>query len=154
MRRPARTRLVAAPLVAAGLLAALLTACAPAQPAEDDSALSAWADEVIAAGGGSDGMAGTMSEDASTEGIRQDFAAPTALTSVELRCRGTDRAAFTLRYTGTDGAVTQITQDIVCADGAYRTPIAVPTAVGELAAIAANATSPDGQGYWVAIPQR
>lgn len=151
MRLPARTRLAAATVTSAILLAGLLTACGPEQPAEDNAALAAWADEVIASG---DGMAGTMSADASAEGIRLNFPAPTAFTSVELRCKGTDRAAFTVRYTGADGAVTQISQDIVCSGGAYRTPIAVPTAVGELTAIAANATSPDGQGYWVAIPQR
>lgn len=93
-----------------------------------------------------------MSTDAASKGIRQDFPSPTPFSAVELRCKGTDRASFTLSYTGALSSVTT-TQEIVCHDGGLLTPIAIPTAVGDLTAFAADATSPNGEGYWVAIPQ-
>lgn len=139
------------PLICTGVLAVgLLAGCAAPVPAQDTAALSDWGELIIDASGG--GMGGMMSTDASAEGIRMDFPTPTAFASVELRCKGADRASFTLRYTGTESSVTT-TQEIVCHDGGLLTPIAIPTAVGELTAFAANATSPDGEGYWIAIPQ-
>jgi len=94
-----------------------------------------------------------MVSDASAPGVSFDPATPTTYSAVELRCKGTDSARFTLRYTGTDDEITA-TQDIVCHDGGLLTPIAVPTSLGALTAFEASATSPDGEGYWVAILQK
>ena len=151
MLSPSRARV--ALTLATVVSVALLGGCASEGPTDAQRhSWSDWANEIVEASGG--GVGAVMSPDASGEGVRQDFASPQKLTSVELRCIGADRATFTLHYTSADGSVTTLTQDIVCQDGAYRTPIAVPTAVGELSAFAATATSPDGEGYWLAIPQQ
>lgn len=136
---------------------AALTACAPpgggAPDAQEQAALKAWADGVVTAAGAGVGVSGSMSTDDAAAPARQSFAAPTAFTSVQLRCKGTDRAQFALEYTGAWGTQT-LHQEVVCHDGGLLTPIAIPTDVQALTGFAASATSPDGRGYWVAIPQR
>jgi len=129
----------------------LLAACASSAPSDQERAAWAqWGSDAIAANGV--GVGGVFATDASSEGVTETYPSPQALHAVELRCIGTDRAQFTLSYTGT-GESTTVTQDIVCHDGGLLTPIAIPTAVGELTAFTADATSPDGEGYWVALPQ-
>lgn len=150
--RPPRflAAVIAVPLIAV----ALLSGCAASSggsPDEDRAALASWGDDLISASSG--GMGGTMVADASGPGTPFDLDTPTRYSAVELRCKGTDSARFTLRYTGTEDAVTA-TQDIVCHDGGMLTPIAIPTSLGELTAFEASVTSPDGEGYWVAIPQK
>ena len=155
-RQPRRRAALIVPLAAVTAVTAVaaLTACSPAAGASSDeerAALSAWGDDLIAAAGG--GVGGEMSVDASASEVGQDFPSPTDFTSVQLRCKGTDRAQFTLRYTGSWG--TQVlTQELVCHDGGLLTPIAIPIDAQQLTRFAASATSPDGQGYWVAIPQQ
>jgi hypothetical protein len=150
---PRRSRsviaLIAVPLLVLGV--ASLSGCGTSGPDDADrAAWQTWADGLL---DGRDGVSGMMVADASDAGIRMDFPSPQPVTAVELRCIGTDSARFTLHYTGADDAVTA-TQDIVCHDGGLLTPIAVPTSLGALTAFEASATSPDGEGYWVAIPQQ
>ena len=141
---------VASAAVLAGALA--LSGCAAlAGPSDDErAAWRAWFDETMDAGGDTaTGAAFSASADATPV----DVAPPRAYRAVELRCDGSDRATFTLSYTGT-GAVTTVTQEIVCHQGGALTPIAIPTAVGDLKRFEASATSPDGEGYWVAALQK
>jgi hypothetical protein len=64
---------------------------------------------------------------------------------VELRCIGAARAEFALTYVAGSSTVgTQ--QDIVCQNGALRTPIAIPTAMQNLTSFTVSATSSDGEG--------
>lgn len=137
---------------AAVLAVTLLAGCATGPSDEDRASWDEWARGLTGAGGSSIGGRMTA-EPADGEGTRLDFAAPTAVRAVELRCIGSDRARFTLHYEGTAGQASA-TQDIVCHGGDPRTPIAVPTSVGSLSALTATATSPDGEGAWVVIPQR
>ena len=145
-----RRRAVAALIAASALAMGVLSGCSTGPTDQDRADWVAWGDALIADGGG---MGGPVASDAADEGIRLEFASPERFTAVELRCIGTDRAQFTLRYTGTADSQT-LTQEVVCHDGGLLTPIAIPTTVGDLTAFAATATSPDGEGYWVAIPQR
>jgi hypothetical protein len=138
---PRRSRsviaLIAVPLLVLGV--ASLSGCGTSGPDDADrAAWQTWADGLL---DGRDGVSGMMVADASDAGIRMDFPSPQPVTAVELRC------------IGADDAVTA-TQDIVCHDGGLLTPIAVPTSLGALTAFEASATSPDGEGYWVAIPQQ
>jgi hypothetical protein len=72
---------------------------------------------------------------------------------VELRCIGAARAEFALTYVAGSSTVgTQ--QDIVCQNGALRTPIAIPTAMQNLTSFTVSATSSDGEGVWTAQLQR
>lgn len=143
-------RSVSAALVLGALGLTALAGCAVPEDPAKDAHQSEWMQKVLDAGG--HGVGGVMSGETSDEGVRMEFPTPQKITSVELRCIGTDSASFSLRYTSTDGSVLVLTQDLVCHGGEYRTPIAVPTTVGDLSAFAADATSPDGRGTWVAIP--
>lgn len=151
MPRRSRSTLTAA--VAVSLIGmGVLSGCAGGASDAERAAQVTWAEDLVAAS--SDGGAqGAMSADSSADGVPLDFAEPVKFSAVELRCTGTDSARFTVHYTGTDDAVT-VTQDIVCQDGGLRTPIAIPLSVGELTALSATVTSPDGEGRWVVIPQR
>lgn len=147
---PSAQRLVAALAVAGAV--ALLAGCAPlGGPSDDDRATWAqWYDEAAGAG---DSVGGTFEgADADDDGTRIAFESPETYRSVELRCIGSDRATFTLTYTGTAGTST-LAQEIVCHDGGLLTPIAIPTELQELTAFEASAASSDGVGYWVATLQ-
>lgn len=146
MRRPL------AVTASATLLVALLTACAGGPTEADRSAWSGWFTEITSAASGDTVGAQLTGVDSGGGATRIDFATPTPYRSVELRCIGSDRAAFTLTYTGADDSVT-LTQDIVCHGGEPLTPIALPTSVGPLTAFAAAATSAEAEGYWVATLQ-
>ncbi|WP_298743375.1 hypothetical protein [uncultured Microbacterium sp.] len=142
-------RLVA---VAAGTLLALgLAGCTGGPTEADRSAWSGWFTEVSSAGSGNS-VGGQVTDSSAASATRIDFAEPATFTSVELRCIGSDRAAFTLTYTGADTTLT-LSQDIVCHGGEPLTPIAVPAQVGALTAFAAAATSAQAEGYWVATLQ-
>lgn len=144
-----RAQTGSAALIAAAVIGLAGCAGSPAS-SEEQSGAAEWGAGILDASDG--GVGGVMGQDADG-GVRMDFPSPEAFGAVELRCKGTDRAQFTLRYTGT-GSSLETTQDIVCHDGGLLTPIAIPTDVGDLTAFEATATSPDGVGYWVAIPQR
>ena len=138
--------------VAAGALLALgLTACAGGATEADRSAWSGWFTEVSSAGSGNS-VGAQLTDSSAASATRIDFADPTTFTSVELRCIGSDRATFTLTYTGEDTTLT-LSQDIVCHGGDLLTPIAVPPQVGPLTAFAAAASSAEAEGYWVATLQ-
>ena len=117
---------------------------------EERTAWRVWFDDTMNAGG--ENATGAPFS-ASADAAPVDVAPPRAYRAVELRCDGTDRATFTLTYTGT-GEVTTVTQEIVCHQGGTLTPIAIPTAVGDLTRFEASAASPDGEGYWVAALQQ
>lgn len=141
-----------AAVIAGVLLALSLSACATTGPTEADrSSWSGWFTEVTNAGSGNS-VGAQLTDTDGGSAVRMDFDAPTTFTSVELRCIGSDRAAFTLTYTGADETIS-LTQDIVCHDGEPLTPIALPSSVGALTAFAATATSSDAEGYWVATLQ-
>ncbi|WP_336631544.1 MULTISPECIES: hypothetical protein [unclassified Microbacterium] len=136
---------------AAVLTATLLAGCASGPTDEDRAGWDDWARQLTGANGM--GVSGRMAvEVGDDDGVRMDLASPTATDAVELRCIGADRARFTLHYEGTGGEASA-TQDIVCHNGDPRTPIAIPTSVGSLSALTAVATSPDGEGVWVVLPQ-
>lgn len=133
--------------LAIGTLSACSSTSAPTD--EEKSALETWGDEVMAASGG--GMSGEVSGAAASYNKGQAFPTPTTYTSIELRCKGTDRVQFSLTYTGDWGSQT-VTQEIVCHDGAPLTPIAIPFGARELTELFVSATSPDDRGYGVVVP--
>ncbi|WP_157553752.1 hypothetical protein [Microbacterium hominis] len=145
----ARRRRVA--LVAAAASAVVLVGCSAGPSDADRAAWSAWSESVI--GSAPDTAVGGML--AAVEGgpaATLDFAEPSPFRAVELRCIGADRAQFALVYTA-GGQTLSTTQDIVCQQGALRTPIAIPTAVQNLTAVSVSATSPEGTGMWTAQVQ-
>ncbi|MBN9178738.1 MAG: hypothetical protein J0I43_15405 [Microbacterium sp.] len=150
-RRPLTATTALATTALAALLIALGGCAALAGPtAEDRAAWRAWFEQAMEAGGGiATGAAFSAPDDATPV----DVSPAQPYRAVELRCDGTDRATFTLTYTGT-GEATTVTQEIVCHQGGALTPIAIPIAVGDLTRFAASATSPDGEGYWVAALQK
>jgi len=147
-----RMRRLAVALAAVSVAAFALTACSTGPTDEERAAWSGWSEDLVAQS--ADGGLGGMMVDASDDALSSmDFSEPTTFRAVELRCIGTDRGHFDLRYVGTGGTV-ETSQDIVCHDGEPLTPIAIPTSVGALTTFEAAASSPDGEGYWAALPQR
>lgn len=151
MARVSRPRRVVALLALSGAIAAALTACTGGPTEQDRAEWSEWAAQVVAAAPAA-ALSGQMGGSDGAPPSQADLATPARFGSVELRCIGADRAAFTLSYTGTAGSLTT-TQDIVCHGGERLTPVAVPTDLGELTAFGATASSPDGEGSWVAALQ-
>lgn len=140
-----------AAMTATLVVAVAMSGCTTGPSPEERDAWAQWSDGLLSAD--TPGLGGAMAGDAA-EGLSQlALPSPEVYRAVELRCIGTDGAEFTLSYTGADDSVTT-TQEIVCHDGGLLTPIAIPTAVGALEAFGATATSPDGEGEWVALLQK
>ncbi|GAA3030528.1 hypothetical protein [Microbacterium dextranolyticum] len=146
--RARRTTIIAASV--APLL--LLAGCATGPTDADRAGWQEWFQGISAAAGGTSAAGMLSTSDDPAEGVTADFAAPGHYTSVELRCIGADRAQFSLTYRTASGE-TSVTQEIVCHGGAPLTPIAIPTGAQDLVSFTARASSPDGAGAWVAIPQ-
>ncbi|EXJ53178.1 MULTISPECIES: hypothetical protein [unclassified Microbacterium] len=148
--RPARSR----PILATGaacLLALTLAGCSTGPSDADRAAWTAWSTAIV---GTTPNTAASAPITASAaRGITLEFSPATAFRAVELRCIGAARAEFALTYVAGSSTVgTQ--QDIVCQNGALRTPIAIPTAMQNLTSFTVSATSSDGEGVWTAQLQR
>ncbi|GAA4060425.1 hypothetical protein GCM10023065_08060 [Microbacterium laevaniformans] len=148
--RPARSR----PILATGaacLLALTLAGCSTGPSDADRAAWTAWSTAIV---GTTPNTAASAPITASAaRGVTLEFSPATAFRAVELRCIGAARAEFALIYVAGSSTVgTQ--QDIVCQNGALRTPIAIPTAMQKLTSFTVSATSSDGEGVWTAQLQR
>lgn len=149
MTAASRRRLAVAATAASAL--ALLTGCSTGPSDADRAAWSAWSASVIGANPGA--AASGMLAASEGPGTSVTLSTGTTYRAVELRCIGADRVAFALTYTaGSSTVSTQ--QDIVCQQGALRTPIAIPTAMHNLTSFTVSATSSDGEGMWTAQVQR
>lgn len=148
--RSARSRRILA-IGAASLLALALAGCSAGPSDADRSAWNAWATSIV--GTTADTAASASITATASRGVTLEFSSASAFRAVELRCIGASRAQFALTYVAGSSTVgTQ--QDIVCQDGALRTPIAIPTAMQKLTSFTVSATSSDGEGVWTAQLQR
>ncbi|HYP73440.1 MAG TPA: hypothetical protein VEP72_05070 [Microbacterium sp.] len=137
------------PALAVGLVvvACALASCASGPTDADRAAWDDWASTIVDASDGA-ALSGSFEGAWDAEPVTLDLATPEAFGSVELRCIGTERASFTVSYVGE--GTSDAEQDIVCQDGAPRTPIAIPTGVGVLTSMSVHATSSNGLGTWTA----
>lgn len=148
--RSARSRRTLA-IGAASLLALALAGCSAGPSDADRSVWNAWATSIV--GTTADTAASASITATASHGVTLEFSSASAFRAVELRCIGASRAQFALTYVAGSSTVgTQ--QDIVCQDGALRTPIAIPTAMQKLTSFTVSATSSDGEGVWTAQLQR
>lgn len=148
--RSVRSRLAPA-AGAASLLVVALVGCSAGPSDADRAAWSAWATSIV--GTTADTAASAPITASASRGVTLEFPTATAFRSVELRCIGASRAEFALTYVA-GSATVSTQQDIVCQEGALRTPIAIPTAMQDLTSFTVSATSSDGEGIWTAQLQR
>jgi len=134
-------------LTIAVVVTSALASCSAGPSDADRATWDDWAATIVDASDGT-AISGSFEGAWDAEPATLDLGTPTAYGSVELRCIGTDRASFTVSYVGEGTANAK--QDIVCQDGAPRTPIAIPTGVGALSSLSVHATSADGLGTWTA----
>ncbi|MBU4466336.1 MAG: hypothetical protein KKH75_10885 [Actinobacteria bacterium] len=136
-------------VVVIGVLSAALSACAGGASAPERTAWQQWADTAVK--GAQDGAISGLAGFAGQPGTAAlDLPAPQPVTSISLSCTGSDTMSFVLTFSDGTDTVSR-TQDLVCADGAPRTPIAMPSGLTGLTQFTASVSSVDGAGAWAAV---
>lgn len=144
----AALRTIPAVLVA-GVLGVALSACAGGASAPERSAWQQWADNAVK--GAQDGAISGLAGFSDRRGMASlDMPTPQHVTSISLSCTGTDTMSFVLTFSDGTDTVSR-SQDLVCADGAPRTPIAMPSGLTGLTHFTASVSSVDGAGAWAAV---